>query len=53
MVNREIFPLLLFSAQAFKFPSFTHFSDVNLVAEPKAHQTGRKRQNVAKTGNDW
>ncbi|XP_021932719.1 uncharacterized protein LOC110836151 isoform X2 [Zootermopsis nevadensis] len=27
--------------------------DVNLVAEPKPHQTGRKRQNVAKTGNDW
>lgn len=21
--------------------------------EPKAHQTGRKRQNVTKTGNDW
>lgn len=29
------------------------FSDVNMVAEPKPHQTGRKRQNVAKTGNDW
>lgn len=28
-------------------------SDVNMVAEPKPHQTGRKRQNVAKTGNDW
>lgn len=27
--------------------------DVNMVAEPKPHQTGRKRQNVAKTGNDW
>ncbi|XP_050428533.1 putative uncharacterized protein DDB_G0267716 isoform X2 [Adelges cooleyi] len=27
--------------------------DVNLVAEPKAHQTGRKRQNLSKTGNDW
>ncbi|XP_063698200.1 TNF receptor-associated factor family protein DDB_G0272098 [Culicoides brevitarsis] len=27
--------------------------DVNMVAEPKAHQTGRKRQNVTKTGNDW
>ncbi|XP_018906871.2 uncharacterized protein [Bemisia tabaci] len=27
--------------------------DVNLVAEPKAHQTGRKRQNLTKTGNDW
>ncbi|XP_047115272.1 heterogeneous nuclear ribonucleoprotein C-like [Schistocerca piceifrons] len=27
--------------------------DVNMVAEPKAHQTGRKRQNMAKTGNDW
>ncbi|XP_059477455.1 uncharacterized protein LOC132197883 [Neocloeon triangulifer] len=27
--------------------------DVNMVAEPKAHQTGRKRQNNAKTGNDW
>ncbi|XP_048510805.1 uncharacterized protein LOC105688785 isoform X1 [Athalia rosae] len=26
---------------------------VNMVAEPKPHQTGRKRQNVAKTGNDW
>ncbi|XP_024938953.1 uncharacterized protein LOC107265923 isoform X6 [Cephus cinctus] len=24
-----------------------------MVAEPKPHQTGRKRQNVAKTGNDW
>ncbi|XP_016842219.1 uncharacterized protein LOC100113835 isoform X2 [Nasonia vitripennis] len=27
--------------------------DVNMVAEPKPHQTGRKRQNMAKTGNDW
>ncbi|XP_018339681.1 PREDICTED: uncharacterized protein LOC108746992 isoform X1 [Trachymyrmex septentrionalis] len=27
--------------------------DVNMVAEPKPHQTGRKRQNVSKTGNDW
>ncbi|KAE8739219.1 hypothetical protein FOCC_FOCC015292 [Frankliniella occidentalis] len=27
--------------------------DVNMVADPKPHQTGRKRQNVAKTGNDW
>ncbi|EFN83399.1 hypothetical protein EAI_02213, partial [Harpegnathos saltator] len=27
--------------------------DVNMVAEPKPHQTGRKRQNVTKTGNDW
>ncbi|KAG5677257.1 hypothetical protein PVAND_007029 [Polypedilum vanderplanki] len=27
--------------------------DVNMVAEPKAHQTGRKRQNTTKTGNDW
>ncbi|XP_043651168.1 transcription factor kayak [Drosophila teissieri] len=27
--------------------------DVNMVAEPKAHQIGRKRQNVSKTGNDW
>ncbi|KAG5313560.1 HNRPC protein, partial [Pseudoatta argentina] len=26
--------------------------DVNMVAEPKPHQTGRKRQNVSKTGND-
>lgn len=24
-----------------------------MVAEPKPHQTGRKRQNVTKTGNDW
>lgn len=29
------------------------FSDVNMVAEPKPHQIGRKRQNVTKTGNDW
>lgn len=29
------------------------FPDVNMVADPKPHQTGRKRQNVAKTGNDW
>jgi len=29
------------------------FADVNMVAEPKPHQTGRKRQNVTKTGNDW
>ena len=28
-------------------------ADVNMVAEPKPHQTGRKRQNVTKTGNDW
>ncbi|XP_025836163.1 heterogeneous nuclear ribonucleoprotein C isoform X2 [Agrilus planipennis] len=27
--------------------------DVNMVAEPKPHQTGRKRQNMTKTGNDW
>ncbi|XP_021699078.1 uncharacterized protein LOC5572637 isoform X1 [Aedes aegypti] len=27
--------------------------DVNMVAEPKPHQTGRKRQNKSKTGNDW
>ncbi|TMW52549.1 hypothetical protein DOY81_002374 [Sarcophaga bullata] len=27
--------------------------DVNMVAEPKPHQVGRKRQNVNKTGNDW
>lgn len=27
--------------------------DVNMVAEPKAHQTGRKRQNAGNTGNDW
>lgn len=27
--------------------------DVNMVAEPKPHQIGRKRQNVSKTGNDW
>ncbi|GAB0100359.1 uncharacterized protein DMENIID0001_163880 [Sergentomyia squamirostris] len=26
--------------------------DVNMVAEPKPHQIGRKRQNVTKTGND-
>ncbi|KYM95601.1 hypothetical protein ALC62_13716 [Cyphomyrmex costatus] len=26
--------------------------NVNMVAEPKPHQTGRKRQNVSKTGND-
>ncbi|XP_014206298.1 uncharacterized protein LOC106637852 [Copidosoma floridanum] len=29
------------------------YSDVNMVAEPKLHQTGRKRQNMTKTGNDW
>lgn len=29
------------------------FVDVNMVAEPKPHQTGRKRQNITKTGNDW
>lgn len=28
-------------------------TDVNMVAEPKAHQIGRNRQNVTKTGNDW
>lgn len=27
--------------------------DVNMVAEPKPHQVGRKRQNITKTGNDW
>ncbi|XP_044731878.1 uncharacterized protein LOC123294793 [Chrysoperla carnea] len=27
--------------------------DVNMVAEPKPHQTGRKRQNVTLTDNDW
>ncbi|GAB6020459.1 hypothetical protein CHUAL_003150 [Chamberlinius hualienensis] len=27
--------------------------DVNMVAEPKLHQTGRKRQNLTNTGNDW
>lgn len=29
------------------------FADVNLVAEPKPHQIGRKRSNVAKAGGDW
>lgn len=33
--------------------NYCFFIDVNMVAEPKPHQTGRKRQNVAKTGNDW
>lgn len=28
-------------------------ADVNLVAEPKPHQIGRKRPNVAKTSGDW
>lgn len=28
-------------------------TDVNIVAEPKEHQIGRKRQNNTKTGNDW
>lgn len=28
-------------------------TDVNMVAEPKAHQIGRNRQNVTETGNDW
>lgn len=36
-----------------KFITFFFFADVNMVAEPKPHQTGRKRQNVTKTGNDW
>lgn len=36
----------------FRF-SLSLFADVNMVAEPKAHQIGRKRQNVSKTGNDW
>ncbi|XP_076057204.1 uncharacterized protein LOC143034740 [Oratosquilla oratoria] len=27
--------------------------DVNLVAEPKPHQVGRKRANLAKTGSEW
>ncbi|GLV42570.1 uncharacterized protein CBL_03309 [Carabus blaptoides fortunei] len=27
--------------------------DVNMVAEPKPHQVGRKQQNLAKNGNDW
>lgn len=27
--------------------------DVNMVAEPKPHQIGRKLQNSAKNGNDW
>lgn len=32
---------------------FAPFADVNMVAEPKAHQIGRNRQNITKTGNDW
>ena len=35
------------------FSSILLYLDVNMVAEPKAHQTGRKRQNINKTGNDW
>lgn len=31
----------------------SNIADVNMVAEPKPHQIGRKRQNVTKTGNDW
>ncbi|XP_069977149.1 heterogeneous nuclear ribonucleoprotein C-like 3 isoform X3 [Penaeus vannamei] len=32
---------------------FGQILDVNLVAEPKPHQIGRKRSNVAKAGGDW
>ncbi|CAL4063770.1 unnamed protein product, partial [Meganyctiphanes norvegica] len=32
---------------------FGQILDVNLVAEPKPHQIGRKRPNVAKTSADW
>lgn len=32
---------------------FGQILDVNLVAEPKPHQIGRKRPNVAKTSGDW
>ncbi|XP_066954034.1 RNA-binding protein Raly-like isoform X7 [Macrobrachium rosenbergii] len=32
---------------------FGQILDVNLVAEPKPHQIGRKRPNVAKSGADW
>lgn len=28
-------------------------TDVNLVAEPKPHQIGKKRPNVAKSSGDW
>ncbi|XP_031366815.1 uncharacterized protein LOC102680125 isoform X3 [Apis dorsata] len=35
------------------FQRYGRLADVNMVAEPKPHQTGRKRQNVTKTGNDW
>ncbi|XP_045117331.1 heterogeneous nuclear ribonucleoprotein C-like isoform X5 [Portunus trituberculatus] len=31
----------------------TILQNVNLVAEPKPHQIGRKRPNVAKTSGDW
>ncbi|XP_069168553.1 uncharacterized protein [Procambarus clarkii] len=34
-------------------PLRQHPANVNLVAEPKPHQIGRKRPNVAKTGSDW
>ncbi|XP_042237568.1 uncharacterized protein LOC121876501 isoform X2 [Homarus americanus] len=34
-------------------PLYTILQNVNLVAEPKPHQIGRKRPNVAKTGGDW
>ncbi|XP_069168550.1 uncharacterized protein [Procambarus clarkii] len=34
-------------------PLMTILQNVNLVAEPKPHQIGRKRPNVAKTGSDW
>lgn len=48
--NKDYFNYLI---KQILFLIFFFFADVNMVAEPKPHQTGRKRQNVTKTGNDW
>lgn len=46
--------LLFHFFSSFKFSiTHSHRIDVNIVAEPKEHQIGRKRQNNTKTGNDW
>lgn len=37
----------------YSYPFVLRAKDVNIVAEPKEHQVGRKRQNNTKTGNDW
>ncbi|OXU28117.1 hypothetical protein TSAR_012676 [Trichomalopsis sarcophagae] len=48
-IEKDLNTIVIYSK---KENSSNHTTNVNMVAEPKPHQTGRKRQNMTKTGND-